>query len=114
MEPRHEADEQLGPPPLDSSRMSTEPEGPPRLRRVRQYGLGAGVLLTVAFLAYQMMLGPVHGVADASECARAYADARSRTDTVSVDFMSYPDTGGRRRKMLCGLLRPMPVVSLGR
>ncbi len=113
MESRHDADAQLPQPLLDASRASVEPEAPPR-RRPWQYGLAAGVLLAVGFLAYQMILGPVHGVADATACARAYADARSRTDTLSVDFLSYPDKEGRRRNMRCGMLRAIPVAALGR
>lgn len=79
---------------------------------VWQYCFGAGVLLTGAFLGYQMLQGPVHGVADAAACTRAYADARTASDTGSVDSMSYPDSAGRRR--LCGLLNPKPVADLGR
>jgi hypothetical protein len=83
-------------------------------RAVRDFSIGAAVLIALGFVLYWRAMAPVHGVRDVSGCERAYSAARTRTDTLSVDLMSYPNSIGRRVNRLCGMLRPTPVSLIQR
>jgi hypothetical protein len=71
--------------------------------------IAVAVLLALAVLSYRLVLGPIHAVHDAAGCARAYARARTHADTLSVDFLSYPDPAGRPVALRCGALRTATV-----
>ena len=75
-------------------------------------GVGIGVLLVLAFLAYRMVLAPVHGTRDAAGCRRAYAAARTHGDTSAADFLSYPDPRGHGTRRRCFDVRPLPAVAV--
>ena len=66
---------------------------------------GISVLLATVMLVTRLSLAPVHGVHSADECARAYAAASSRTDTISADMLSFTDPAHRRVRRRCGELR---------
>jgi len=88
--------------------------GPSRLSRVVGYTASVSVMLLLAVLVGKLALGPVHGVKNAAACERAYADARTRTDSISVELLSFPDPAGRRVTRRCGELRPANVEAAGR
>lgn len=67
--------------------------------------LGVSVVTVLVVLVAKLALAPVHGVHSAAECAQAYADARSRTDTISADLLSFPDSLNRHLSRRCGELR---------
>ena len=71
-------------------------------------------LLLLVVLVGKLAIGPVHGVKNAAACERAYADARSRTDSISVELLSFPDPAGRRVTRRCGELHPDNVDAPGR
>ena len=75
---------------------------------------GATVVLLLAVLASRLALGPIHAVRDAAGCERAYADARTRTDSLSVTYLSFPDSAGHGTKHRCGELRAAVVDAPGR
>jgi hypothetical protein len=52
---------------------------------------GAVVLIALAVLVSRLAIGPVHGVDSAEACKRAYANAKTRADSVSVATLSFPD-----------------------
>lgn len=81
----------------------------PRWRGLGAYGLSVTVLIAIAVLFYRLAFAPIHGVPDVAACARAYAEAETRQDTVSVDFLSYPDPAGHRVDQRCGYLRAATV-----
>ena len=62
----------------------------------------AGVVVALVVLLAKLAIAPVHGVRNAADCARAYADARSRTDTIAADLLSFPDGRSRRISHRCG------------
>ena len=64
--------------------------------------IGVTVTLAIAVLVANLALAPVHGVHTADDCARAYANATSRTDSISVDMLSYPDRLNRSVTRRCG------------
>ena len=74
-------------------------------------GVAASAAIAASALAYGMLTGPVHATSDAAGCDRAYAEARTRQDSLEVNLMSYPDAAGRTR--LCGMLH-QPVVDITR
>ncbi|HYW31556.1 MAG TPA: hypothetical protein VE869_08625 [Gemmatimonas sp.] len=79
-------------------------------RSVWRYVAGASLLSALGFLSYQVLMVPVHAVNDEAGCDEAYADARTRHDTLSVDFMSLPDSSARGVRQRCGFLRRVPSV----
>ena len=67
--------------------------------------VSASVLVVLVVLVAKLAIAPVHGVHDAGGCERAWANARSRTDTISADLLSFPDSMNRRLSRRCGELR---------
>lgn len=67
--------------------------------------ISASVVVALVVLVATLANAPVHGVRTAADCARAYADASSRTDTISADLLSFPDSRDRRVSRRCGELR---------
>jgi hypothetical protein len=67
--------------------------------------VSASVLVVLVVLVAKLAIAPVHGVHDAAGCERAWAEARSRTDTISADLLSFPDSMNRRLSRRCGELR---------
>jgi hypothetical protein len=67
--------------------------------------VSASVLVVLVVLVAKLAIAPVHGVHDAAGCERAWAKARSRTDTISADLLSFPDSMNRRLSRRCGELR---------
>ena len=80
------------------------------------------VLAGLVALSVKLALAPFNGTGDVDGCAKAYAKARSRVDTVAVDTKSYPDAHirglmrrcGEQRKTAVGAIavRTLPVESL--
>jgi hypothetical protein len=68
-------------------------------------GLVLVVLVALALLVSRLMLAPIHGVHDAAACSRAYDEARTHLDTVSADFLSYPDPAEPGVDHRCGAVR---------
>ena len=60
-------------------------------RTMPAYIGGAVVLIALAVLVSRLAIGPVHGVSSADDCKRAYANAKTRADSVSVATLSFPD-----------------------
>ena len=87
---------------------------PGRLSRAAGFAASATAMLLLVGLVGKLALGPVHGVKDAAACERAYADARTRTDSISVELLSFPDPAGRRVTRRCGELHPANVEAPGR
>lgn len=85
-----------------------------RLAQVARYMTGVTVVLLLVVLASRLALGPIHAVRDAAGCERAYADARTRTDSLSVTYLSFPDPAERQIRHRCGELRPAIVEAPGR
>lgn len=67
--------------------------------------ISASVLVVLVVLVAKLAIAPVHGVHDAAGCEQAWADARSRTDTISADLLSFPDSLNRHLSRRCGELR---------
>lgn len=88
--------------------------GPGRLSRAAGYTASVSVMLLLVVLVGKLAIGPVHGVKNAAACERAYADARTRTDSISVELLSFPDPAGRRVTRRCGELHPANVEAAGR
>ena len=88
--------------------------GPGRPSRAAGYTASVTALLLLVVLVGKLAIGPVHGVKNAAACERAYADARSRTDSISVELLSFPDPAGRRVTRRCGELHPDNVDAPGR
>lgn len=85
-----------------------------RVAHAARFMGGAIVVLLLAVLATRLALGPIHAVRDAAGCERAYADARTRTDSPSVTFLSFPDSSGHEMRHRCGELRAAVVDAPGR
>lgn len=85
-----------------------------RVAQAARFMGGAIVVLLLAVLATRLALGPIHAVRDAAGCERAYADARTRTDSLSVTFLSFPDPAGHGMRHRCGELRAAVVDAPGR
>lgn len=79
-----------------------------------RYGAAAVVVIALAIVGWRLALAPVHGVADAASCERAFAEARTRADSVWAGFLSFPDPARRAVNRRCRELRPAMVVDLGR
>jgi hypothetical protein len=75
------------------------------------------VLATIG-IALKLALGPLYERYDATQCREAYARARTRSDTIAVDFQPYASARGGRNPR-CGetrMVRPatgadIPVAS---
>lgn len=76
-----------------------------------RYGGALTIVLGLAVLISTLAFAPIHGVHSAAECQRAYAKADSRSDTMSVDFLSFPDPAGHAVPHRCGELRPAPFTA---
>lgn len=85
-----------------------------RVAQAARYMASAIVVLLLVVLASRLALGPIHAVRDAAGCERAYADARTRTDSLSVTFLSFPDPAGHGMRHRCGELRAAVVDAPGR
>ncbi len=88
--------------------------GAGRLSRVAAYAASATAILLLVVLVGKLALGPVHGVSNTAACERAYAEARTRTDSMSVELLSFPDPAGSRVTRRCGELHPANVEAPGR
>ena len=88
--------------------------GRDRLSRAAGFAASATAMLLLVVLVGTLALGPVHGVKNAAACERAYADARTRTDSISVELLSFPDPAGHRVTHRCGELHPANVEAPGR
>ena len=75
---------------------------------------GVSVAFLLVVLTVRLALGPIHAVRDAAGCERAYADARSRMDSLSVAYLSFPDPAARQLRHRCGELRAGVVSAPGR
>ncbi len=75
---------------------------------------GVSVALLLVALASRLALGPIHAVRDAAGCERAYADARTKMDSLSVTYLSFPDSATRQLRHRCGELRAAAVSAPGR
>ena len=85
-----------------------------RLSRAAGYAASVTAMLLLVVLVGKLAIGPVHGVRNEAACERAYAEARSRTDSISVALLSFPDPAGRRVTRRCGELHPANVEAPGR
>lgn len=83
-------------------------------RRAAPHAWSVAVFAVIVAVTGRMVLGPVHAVRDAKGCRRAYAEARTRQDTVSVDRLSYPDSTAPRRRGRCVFQRIATLGALGR
>ena len=63
------------------------------------------IVLAIVLLVAKLAFAPVHGVRNADECAQAYARATSRTDSISVDMLSFAGGASGRVRRRCGELR---------
>jgi hypothetical protein len=86
---------------------------PGRLSRAAGYAASATAMLLLVVVVGTLALGPVHGVKNAAACERAYAEAKTRTDSISVELLSFPDPAGRRVTRRCGELHPANVQAPG-
>ena len=75
---------------------------------------GSAVVLLLGALATRLALGPIHAVRNAAECERAYARARTHSDSLSVTYLSFPDSATRQLRHRCGELRAAVVSAPGR
>ncbi len=85
-----------------------------RLARAARSAAGVSVALLLVALASRLALGPIHAVRDAAGCERAYADARTKMDSLSVTYLSFPDSATRLVRHRCGELRAAVVSAPGR
>ena len=81
---------------------------------LRSYGIAAVIVFGLVLLVGSLAVAPVHGVHTAAECDRAYASAQTRTDSIAVDFLSFPDAAGRQITRRCSEVRPLPTGVPGR
>ena len=81
---------------------------------VLRYATAAALVVGFVVLVGRLALAPVHGVHTAAECDRAYASAQTRTDSIAVDFLSFPDPAGRQITRRCNEVRPLPTGVPGR
>jgi len=79
-----------------------------------QSGFGLIVLLALVVLSYRLMHAPIHGVHQASDCARVYAEARTYEEKLSADNLSYQDPARPGVDMRCGMVRAGAVGRAGR
>ena len=85
-----------------------------RVARAARSTAGVSVALVLVVLTLRLALGPIHAVRDAAGCERAYADARTRMDSLSVTYLSFPDSAARQLRHRCGELRAAVVSAPGR
>ncbi len=67
--------------------------------------VGTTITVAIVLLVVKLAIAPVHGVRNVAACERAYAKATSRTDSISVDMLSFPDSTNRLVSRRCGELR---------
>lgn len=72
-----------------------------RRSRLLGYSGAATLVLGVVVLVSELAVAPVQGVHDAAECRSAYDKAQTRSDSMSVHFMSFPDPAGRQITRRC-------------
>ncbi len=82
--------------------------------RPLRYGMAAALALGLVLLVGKLAVAPVRGVHNAAECHDAYASAQTRSDSMSVDFLSFPDPARRRIMRRCHEVRPAPTGAPGR
>ncbi|HWJ14255.1 MAG TPA: hypothetical protein VNS10_10975 [Gemmatimonadaceae bacterium] len=70
-----------------------------------QRALALAVVLALIVLSYRLMRAPIHGVHTATDCARAYADARTYGEKLSADNLSFQDPTRPGVDMRCGMVR---------
>ncbi len=85
-----------------------------RFARAARSTAGVSVALLLVVLTVRLALGPIHAVRDAAGCERAYADARTLMDSLSVTYLSFPDSAARQLRHRCGELRAAVVSAPGR
>ena len=85
-----------------------------RFARAARSTAGVSVALLLVVLTVRLALGPIHAVRDAAGCERAYADARTRMDSLSVTYLSFPGSAARQLRHRCGELRAAVVSAPGR
>lgn len=74
--------------------------------------VSALVLIALVALSVKLALAPFNGTTDSDGCARAYAKARTRVDTIAVDTKSFPDAHIRGLNRRCGEQRKTPVGAI--
>lgn len=74
--------------------------------------VSALVLAGLVVLSVKLALAPFNGTGDVDGCAKAYAKARTRVDTVAVDTKSYPDAKIRGVNRRCGEQRKTAVGAI--
>ncbi|QJR37540.1 hypothetical protein [Gemmatimonas groenlandica] len=84
------------------------------MNRAMRFTAGAAVVVLLGALATRLAVGPIHAVRNASECERAYAGARTHSDSISVTFLSFPDAASRGIRRRCGELHAAVVSAPGR
>ena len=72
----------------------------------KRYAGGAAVVLTLGLLVGWLAMRPVRGVASAEDCAHAFEQAHSRTDTIAAALLSFPDPTGHHVPRRCGETLP--------
>ena len=85
-----------------------------RFARAARSTAGVSVALLLVVLTVRLALGPIHAVRDAAGCERAYADARTRMDSLSVTYLSFAESAARQLRHRCGELRAAVVSAPGR
>ena len=83
-------------------------------RSFGQLALGLIALVVLGVVSYRLMLAPIHGVRHASDCARAYAKARTYGEKLSADNLSFRDTAHPGVDMRCAMVRTGVVSQMSR
>jgi len=68
----------------------------------RRLGGGVAIVFTLALLVGWLAMRPVRGVSSAEDCARAFQQANSRTDSIAAALLSFPDPSGHHVQRRCG------------
>jgi hypothetical protein len=88
--------------------------GAGRLARAAGHTASVTALFLLVVLVGKLVLGPVHGVRNEAACERAYAEARTRTDSISAQLLSFPEPARRGVTRRCGELHAATVDAPGR
>ena len=74
-------------------------------RSSAQVGLALIVFVSLVVVSYRLIRAPIHGVHQASDCARVYAAAHTAEERLSADNVSYQDPAHPGVDMRCGMVR---------
>lgn len=74
------------------------------VRSVRNIAISAALVSILVALYVMRILGPARAPYDLDDCVRAYARARTMTDTARVDAHPFPGIDGDSVRQ-CGVLR---------